>query len=73
MNKTPLTDFLANLADPATLDKFRTDPAATAAAAGLSEELTKLVVAGHPGAIRVRGVQELERAGLAPKLSDKFA
>lgn len=72
MSDTPLTDFLATLADPATLDRFRADPAATAAAAGLSEELIAVVLGGHTGAIRVKAIQELERAGLAPLVSDKF-
>jgi precorrin-3B methylase len=72
-NETPLTDFIASLADPATLERFRADPTATATAAGLSEDLVNLVVAGHPGTVRVRGIQELEHAGLAPVVSDKFA
>jgi hypothetical protein len=70
--QTPLLDYLAQLADPANLDSFREDPAGHAARAGLSEELSSLVLAGHRGALRVRGVKELEEAGLAPVVSDKF-
>jgi hypothetical protein len=72
MTETPLTDFLANLADPSKLDRFRNDPATTAAAAGLSTDLIALLVSGHIGAIRLRGVQELERAGMAPPISDRW-
>jgi hypothetical protein len=72
MSETPLTDFLATLADPTTLEKFRYDPAGVLAAAGLSDDLANLVLFGDSGAIRVRGIQELERAGLAPIVSDKF-
>jgi len=73
MNQTPLTDFIAGLADPAALERFRDDPAAVATAAGLSEDVVALVIGGHPGAIRIRAMQELERAGLAPVVADKFA
>ncbi|HEV2638814.1 MAG TPA: SAM-dependent methyltransferase [Actinocrinis sp.] len=69
---TPLTDYLATLADPAQLAAFRADPAGHTAQAGLSEELAALVLAGHSGALRVRAVKELEQAGLAPVVSDKF-
>jgi len=72
MHKTPLTDFIASLVDPVTLDRFRADPVATAAAAGLSEDLANLVIAGDPGTIHLRCMQELERAGLAPIVSDKL-
>jgi hypothetical protein len=73
MSETPLTDFIASLADPTILERFRANPAGTAAAAGLSAELANLVIIGHPGVLRVRGIKELERAGLAPLVSDKFA
>jgi hypothetical protein len=72
MSNTPLTDFIASLADPATFDRFRSDPVATAVAAGLFEDIVRLVVTGHSGALRVRGMQELERAGLAPLITDKL-
>ena len=72
MSKTPLTDFIATLADPATLERFRLDPAAVVTEAGLPEDLKHLILEGHSGAIRVRAVQELERAGLAPQVSDRF-
>ena len=72
MSKTPLTDFIATLADPTTLDRFRDDPAAIAAAAGLPADLIDLVQSGRSWAIRLRAVQELERAGLAPLISDKY-
>jgi hypothetical protein len=72
MSKTPLTDFIATLADPPTLDRFRTDPTAVMLEAGLSSDLVDLVIQGHSGAIRVRAVKELERAGLSPHVSDKF-
>jgi hypothetical protein len=71
MTQTPLTDFLSTLADPTTLDAFRDDPAATATAAGLPADLIDLVLSGHAGAIRFRAVQELERAGMAPSISDR--
>jgi hypothetical protein len=73
LSNTPLTDFIVGLADPAMLERFRADPAATAAAAGLSEDLIILLISDHSGAIRVRAIQELEHAGLAPLLSDKFS
>jgi hypothetical protein len=38
MSQTPLSDFITTLADPAALERFRSDPAAAVAAAGLSEE-----------------------------------
>jgi len=72
MSTTPLTDFIATLADPATLERFLRDPFTTAAQAGLSDEVAELLVSGHPGAIRVHAIRELERAGLAPLVSDKF-
>lgn len=72
MSSTPLTDFIASLADPAMLERFRANPAGTAAAAGLSAELANLII-GDPGTLLVRGIEELERAGLAPLVSDKFA
>ena len=72
MSTTPLTDFIATLADPATLERFLADPFTTAAQAGLSQEVAELLVSGHPGAIRVHAIRELERAGLAPLVSDRF-
>jgi hypothetical protein len=72
MSDTPLTDFIATLANPVLLERFRRDPYAVLSEAGLSKELTSLILEGHPGAIRVRAVQELERAGLAPLVSDQF-
>ncbi|MFY2559932.1 SAM-dependent methyltransferase [Corallococcus terminator] len=72
MSNTPLTDFLAGLSDPLVLGRFRADPEALISEAGLSEELAGLVLKGHPGAIRVRAVKELELAGLSPVVSDKF-
>src|SRR5262245_22439716 len=73
MSATPLTDFLATLADPLALEKFRADPFGAVRRAKLSPELAQLVLEGHPGAIRIRAVQELERAGLSPLVSDKFS
>ena len=61
-----------SLADPLTLESFRADPVGTGVAADLSDDLVKLLVSSHAGAIRVRGVQELEPAGLALMVSDKF-
>jgi len=72
MSETPLTDFLATLADPTELERYRRDPDAVLAEAGLSEDLAALVRAGHSGAIRVRAVQELEQAGLSPVVSNLF-
>lgn len=72
MSNTPLTDFVATLADPFTLERFRLDPAAVVSQAKLPIDLARLILDGTPGAIRVRAVQELERAGLAPIVSDKF-
>lgn len=72
MSKTPLTDFIATLADPITLERFRADPAAVMSKADLSMDLVRLILEGHSGAIRVRAVQELERAGLSPLVSDRF-
>src|ERR1039458_9991298 len=72
MSNTPLTDFIATLADPIALERFRADPQAVMSEAGLPENLTKLILEGHSGAIRVRAVQELERAGLSPRVSDQY-
>jgi precorrin-4 methylase len=72
VSDTPLTDFLATLAEPTALARFRADPDGVIAAAGLPDDLAALVRDGHPGAIRVRAVKELEAAGLAPLVSDKF-
>ena len=69
---TPLTDFLATLADPVTLDRFRAKPHAVMAEAGLPDDLVQLILKGHSGAIRVRALQELERAGLSPLVTDRF-
>lgn len=72
MSKTPLTDFIATLADPVRLERFRADPAAYMKKAKLSRELMQLLLDGHSGAIRIQAVHELERAGLSPLVSDKF-
>jgi len=72
MSKTPLTDFIATLADPSILERFRVNPASVVSEAGLTPDLAHLILDGHSGAIRVRGVQELEQAGLSPRVSDKF-
>lgn len=70
--KTPLTEFIATLADPTMLEHFRNDPNSVMLEAGLSEDLRNLIQEGHSGAIRIRAVQELEHVGLSPKVSDKF-
>ncbi|GAO44095.1 SAM-dependent methyltransferase [Flavihumibacter petaseus] len=72
MPDTPLTDFLASLADPVKLELFTENPVAYLEKAGLSQELTNLILRGHSGAIRIEAVRELERAGLSPVVSDKF-
>src|SRR5689334_4486024 len=72
MGETPLTEFLATLANPLSLESFRADPGAFVSHAKLPADLAQLILEGHPGAIRVRAVQELERAGLSPLVSDKF-
>jgi hypothetical protein len=72
MTKTPLTDFLATLADPLALDHFRADPRSVVEHAKLPVELADLVLQGHPGAIRVHAVKELEAAGLSPLISQYF-
>lgn len=72
MSKTPLNDFLASLADPITLDRFRADPIAIASAFGLSEDQIRLVAEGNLVAIRFQAVQELEVVGLAPMVTNKL-
>jgi hypothetical protein len=72
MSRTPLTDFLASLADPIKLERFRVDSTAVVTEAGLPLDLAQLILEGHSGAIRVRAVQELERAGLSPRVSHLF-
>ena len=72
MSSTPLTDFLATLSDPITLERFRSNPEAVMSEASLPKDLVRLILEGHSGAIRVRAVQELEHAGLSPRVSDKF-
>lgn len=69
---TPLTDFLATLADPETLDRFRRDPQRVVDEVGLSPEDRAAVLAGIRGPLRLRGIWELERAGLSPLISDRF-
>jgi siroheme synthase len=69
---TPLTDFIATLAEPGLLQRYRADPAAVIAEARLPAELTELLLQEHSGAIRVRAVLELESAGLSPRVSDQF-
>jgi siroheme synthase len=72
MSQTPLTDFLATLADPTTLERFRSDPTVVVSEADLPMDLVQLIHEGHSGAIRVRAIQELERAGLSALVSDKL-
>jgi hypothetical protein len=72
MSGTPLTDFVATLAEPSALERFRSEPAAMATEAGLAPDLLKLILDGDSHAIRIRAIQELEGAGLSPQLSDKF-
>jgi precorrin-3B methylase len=72
MSKTPLTDFIATLAEPTTLERFRLNPSAVVSEAYLPLDLAQLILEGNSGAIRVQAVQELERAGLSPLVSDKF-
>jgi precorrin-3B methylase len=72
MSRTPLTDFVAILAEPSALERFRSEPAAMATEAGLTPDLLKLILEGDSHAIRIRAIQELEGAGLSPQLSDKF-
>ncbi|MFC4811675.1 SAM-dependent methyltransferase [Paenibacillus sp. GCM10023250] len=70
--KTPLNDFLALLADPKYLDHYKQSKAELIETSGLSEEYRSLLKEGNRGRIRIKAIQELEEAGLAPKLSDKF-
>ena len=71
-SKTPLTDFLARLSDPRFLDKYNQNPQAVFDASGLGEEYRSLIQSGNRGLIRVRAIQELEKAGLASMVTDKY-
>lgn len=70
--QTPLCDFLVKLADSAYLDSFRKNPEAILDSSALSADLRNLILSQNRGLIRIRAVQELEKAGFSPVYTNKI-
>ena len=70
--ETPLNDFIARLGNPNFLTCYAANPTEVAAESGLSESQQHLLNGTDRGLLRVRLIQELERAGFAPLVSNKF-
>lgn len=69
---TPLTDFVASLAEAEVFERFRRAPREVLDETALGEDARAVLLGDHRGLLRLRGIQELERAGLSPLVSDKF-
>lgn len=69
---TPLNDFIADLANPQLLARYRANPLEVLAGAGLSDTQQQLLSSNERGLLRVRLLQELERTGYAPLVSNNL-
>lgn len=69
---TSLTDFVTSLANPEVFERFRQNPQEVLSKTQLSDEGKAILLGDFRGLLRVRGIQELERAGLSPLITDKF-
>ncbi|GGC84123.1 hypothetical protein GCM10011512_08670 [Tersicoccus solisilvae] len=69
---TPLTSLLVELADPVAAERYRVDPNAYLAGRGIDETSGYAVLENLRGRMRLEAQRELERAGLAPLVTDKL-
>ncbi|PEU18132.1 MULTISPECIES: SAM-dependent methyltransferase [unclassified Bacillus (in: firmicutes)] len=72
LSKTPLIDFLSRFSNQEFLDKYNKNPQEVLDESGLREEYRYLIKNGNRGLLRIRATQELEKAGLAPMITDKY-
>lgn len=71
-HKTPMNDFVARFGHPAVLARYLANPSEVVSEAGLSDVEQHWLNGSDRGLLRVRLIQELEKAGYAPLVSDKF-
>ncbi|WP_332852301.1 SAM-dependent methyltransferase [Duganella sp. S19_KUP01_CR8] len=70
--ETPMNDFISRLRNPAFLASYLANPSEQLAKAGLSDVEQHWLSTSDRGLLRVRLIQELEKAGFSPLVSDKF-